>query len=47
MDDPIRHPLAYARELRGWSQGDLVARLDRAARSHGLRSGADKTAVSR
>ncbi|MFE4516504.1 XRE family transcriptional regulator [Kitasatospora sp. NPDC056783] len=47
MDDPIRHPLAYARELRHWSQGDLVAELNKAARRHGLRSGADKTAVSR
>ncbi|MEV7184169.1 helix-turn-helix transcriptional regulator [Kitasatospora sp. NPDC093102] len=47
MDDPIRHPLAYARGLRGWSQADLAAHLDRAARGHGLRSGADKTAVSR
>ncbi|MFE2409030.1 helix-turn-helix transcriptional regulator [Kitasatospora sp. NPDC059408] len=47
MDDPIRHPLAYARELRGWSQSDLVVSLDRAARRHGLRSGADKAAVSR
>ncbi|MEV5510044.1 helix-turn-helix transcriptional regulator [Streptomyces orinoci] len=47
MDDPIRHPLAYARDLRGWSQGDLAAVLDRTARRHGLRSGADKTAVSR
>ncbi|MFE5586019.1 helix-turn-helix transcriptional regulator [Kitasatospora sp. NPDC056531] len=47
MDDPIRHPLAYARELRGWSQGDLAAHLDKAARGHGLRSGADKAAVSR
>ncbi|MFF3069852.1 helix-turn-helix transcriptional regulator [Kitasatospora sp. NPDC057904] len=47
MDDPIRHPLAYARELRGWSQSDLVVSLDRAARRHGLRSGTDKTAVSR
>ncbi|MER7759179.1 helix-turn-helix transcriptional regulator [Streptomyces sp. NPDC097619] len=49
MDDPIRHPLAYARTLRGWSQTDLVARLHRAAatRPEGLRSGVDKTAVSR
>ncbi|MFE4392741.1 MULTISPECIES: helix-turn-helix domain-containing protein [Streptomycetaceae] len=47
MDDPIRHPLAYARELRHWSQGDLVAELNKAARRHGLRSGADKAAVSR
>ncbi|MBO0918734.1 helix-turn-helix transcriptional regulator [Streptomyces laculatispora] len=47
MDDPIRHPLAYARELRGWSQSDLAVHLDRVARRHGLRSGTDKTAVSR
>ncbi|MFF3172756.1 helix-turn-helix transcriptional regulator [Streptomyces sp. NPDC057900] len=47
MDDPIRHPLAYARELRGWSQSDLAARLDRVARRRGLRSGTDKTAISR
>ncbi|MFJ6616273.1 XRE family transcriptional regulator [Kitasatospora sp. NPDC091335] len=47
MHDPIRHPLAYARELRRWSQGDLVAELDKAARRHGLLSGADKTAISR
>ncbi|MFJ4901631.1 helix-turn-helix domain-containing protein [Streptomyces sp. NPDC088727] len=47
MDDPIRHPLAYARELRRWSQRDLAAHLDRVARTHGLRSGTDKTAVSR
>ncbi|MFI6151451.1 helix-turn-helix transcriptional regulator [Kitasatospora sp. NPDC051170] len=47
VDDPIRHPLAYAREPRGWSQSDLVVLLDRAARRHGLRSGAGKTAVSR
>ncbi|QHC30775.1 MULTISPECIES: hypothetical protein [unclassified Streptomyces] len=25
MDDPIRHPLAYARELHGLSQSGLVA----------------------
>ncbi|MEU0633937.1 helix-turn-helix transcriptional regulator [Streptomyces sp. NPDC005989] len=49
MDDPIRHPLAYARVLRGWSQSDLVGRLHRAAagRPEGLRSGTDKAAVSR
>ncbi|GHF70103.1 hypothetical protein GCM10018790_55020 [Kitasatospora xanthocidica] len=47
MDDPIRHPLAYARELHGWSQGDLATSMDKAARGHGLRSGADKAAVSR
>ncbi|WP_232792509.1 helix-turn-helix transcriptional regulator [Actinacidiphila yeochonensis] len=47
VDDPIRHPVAYARTLRGWSQGDFATVLDRVARRHGLRSGADKTAVSR
>ncbi|MFJ9440553.1 helix-turn-helix transcriptional regulator [Kitasatospora sp. NPDC101235] len=47
MDDLTRHPLAYARELRGWSQSDLVAELNKAARRHGLLSGADKTAISR
>jgi transcriptional regulator with XRE-family HTH domain len=47
VDDPIQHPLAYARDLRGWSQADFATVLDRVARSHGLRSGADKTAVSR
>lgn len=49
MDEPIRHPLAYARFLRGWSQSDLVARMHRAARMRpeGLRSGVDKAAVSR
>ncbi|MEV6730650.1 helix-turn-helix transcriptional regulator [Streptomyces sp. NPDC051364] len=49
MDVLIGHPLAYARELRGWSQTDLVARMRKAAasRPEGLRTGADKTAVSR
>ncbi|MFJ2116295.1 MULTISPECIES: helix-turn-helix transcriptional regulator [unclassified Streptomyces] len=47
MDDAIRHPLAYARDLRDWSQSDLALRMDRAARKHGLRSGADKAAVSK
>ncbi|SDT06295.1 DNA-binding transcriptional regulator, XRE-family HTH domain [Streptomyces sp. TLI_053] len=49
MDDQIRHPLAYARALRGWSQTDLAARIHRAARNRpeGLRSGADKAAVSK
>ncbi|WP_327674060.1 helix-turn-helix transcriptional regulator [Kitasatospora sp. NBC_00458] len=47
MDDAIRHPLAYARDLRGWSQSDLALHMDRAARRHGLRSGADKAAVSK
>ncbi|TVZ84799.1 helix-turn-helix transcriptional regulator [Streptomyces sp. BK340] len=49
MDEPIRHPLAYARFLRGWSQSDLVTRMHKAARMRpeGLRCGADKAAVSR
>ncbi|GAA4980496.1 helix-turn-helix transcriptional regulator [Kitasatospora paranensis] len=49
MDDQIRHPLAYARALRGWSQSDLAARIHRAARNRpeGLRSGTDKAAVSK
>ncbi|MEU1424868.1 helix-turn-helix transcriptional regulator [Kitasatospora sp. NPDC005751] len=49
MDDQIRHPLAYARALRGWSQTDLAARIHRAARNRpeGLRSGTDKAAVSK
>ncbi|MFF4903156.1 XRE family transcriptional regulator [Streptomyces sp. NPDC001068] len=49
MDEPIRHPLAYARFLRGWPQSELVARMHRAARMRpeGLRCGADKAAVSR
>ncbi|WP_395296771.1 XRE family transcriptional regulator [Kitasatospora hibisci] len=49
MDDQIRHPLAYARALRGWSQNDLVARIHHAARHRpeGLRSGTDKAAVSK
>ncbi|MGX4733635.1 helix-turn-helix transcriptional regulator [Kitasatospora griseola] len=49
MDDQIRHPLAYARALRGWSQSDLAARIHHAARNRpeGLRSGTDKAAVSK
>lgn len=49
MDEPIRHPLAYARFLRGWSQSDLVTGMHRAARMRpeGLRCGADKAAVSK
>ncbi|MFD5111183.1 XRE family transcriptional regulator [Streptomyces sp. NPDC058391] len=48
MDDPIRHPLVYARQLRGnLSQTGLALRMDKAARRHGLRSGADKQAISK
>ncbi|MFJ6740813.1 XRE family transcriptional regulator [Streptomyces sp. NPDC091279] len=47
MNDPIRHPLVYARKLRGLSQTGLALRMDKAARRHGLRSGADKQAISK
>ncbi|MEV7616201.1 helix-turn-helix transcriptional regulator [Streptomyces sp. NPDC089799] len=49
MDDAIRHPLAYARELRGWPQSELVARCQKAAaaRPEGLRTGIDKPSISR
>ncbi|MER6399299.1 helix-turn-helix domain-containing protein [Kitasatospora sp. NPDC001603] len=49
MTGPITHPLAYARAQRGWSQADLVSRLRLAAarHPHGLRTGVDKSAVSR
>ncbi|MBB1260932.1 helix-turn-helix transcriptional regulator [Streptomyces alkaliterrae] len=39
MDDEIRHPLAYARNERGWSQEELARRIRRAAERRGLRSG--------
>ena len=45
MDDPIRHPLLYARELEGWSQGDLARHVRRAARQQGLLSGCDRQRV--
>ncbi|MEV5605458.1 helix-turn-helix transcriptional regulator [Streptomyces sp. NPDC052299] len=47
MDNPIRHPLAYARKVNDLSQNELAHLLDRAARKRGLRSGADKTTISR
>ncbi|MER7701572.1 helix-turn-helix transcriptional regulator [Kitasatospora sp. NPDC097605] len=49
MAELITHPLAYARAQKGWSQSDLVEQLRRAAarRPQGLRTGADKSAVSR
>ncbi|MFI9720428.1 multiprotein-bridging factor 1 family protein [Streptomyces sp. NPDC052396] len=47
MDESIRHPLVYARSLRGWSQTDLAVRMGRSARGHGLRSGADKSLISK
>ncbi|MGW4781439.1 helix-turn-helix transcriptional regulator [Streptomyces filamentosus] len=39
MDAEIRHPLAYARNERGWSQEELARRIRRAAERRGLRSG--------
>ncbi|MFG2845832.1 helix-turn-helix transcriptional regulator [Kitasatospora sp. NPDC048296] len=39
--------ITVGRELHGWSQSDLVAELNKAARRHGLLSGADKSTVSR
>ncbi|GAA4238076.1 hypothetical protein GCM10022254_52460 [Actinomadura meridiana] len=39
MDDEIRHPLAYARTQRGWSQEELAKRIRQAAARRGLRSG--------
>ncbi|MFJ1758587.1 helix-turn-helix transcriptional regulator [Kitasatospora sp. NPDC088134] len=47
MEDPIRHPLVYARDQRGWSQTDLAVRMHRAARRHGLRSGTDRQRISK
>ncbi|MEU5425115.1 helix-turn-helix transcriptional regulator [Streptomyces olivoreticuli] len=47
MDDLIRHPLAYARLQYGLSQTDLATRMDRAARTHGLRSGADRALINK
>lgn len=39
MDEEIRHPLAYARHERGWSQEELARRIRCAAHRRGLRSG--------
>lgn len=39
MDAAIRHPLAYARTVRGWSQEELARRIRQAAARRGLRSG--------
>lgn len=45
MDDLIRHPLAYARMQRGWTQDDLAQGVRRAAAARGLRSGTDRQRV--
>lgn len=39
VDDEIRHPLAYARSERGWTQEELARRIRQAAARRGLRSG--------
>lgn len=45
VDELIRHPLAYARELRGWSQADLAVQIRKAAERHGLRAGTSRQRV--
>ncbi|MFE1781000.1 helix-turn-helix transcriptional regulator [Streptomyces sp. NPDC059506] len=47
MDDEIRHPLAYARGERGWSQEELALRIRQAAARRGLRSGTRGSRVSK
>ncbi|MFB8441222.1 helix-turn-helix transcriptional regulator [Streptomyces niveus] len=47
MDDEIRHPLAYARHARGWSQEELARRIRLAAKRRGLRSGTRGSRVSK
>ncbi|GAA2231266.1 helix-turn-helix transcriptional regulator [Streptomyces nogalater] len=47
MDDEIRHPLAYARTERGWSQEELARRIRRAAARRGLRSGTRGSRISK
>ncbi|MFD4260867.1 helix-turn-helix transcriptional regulator [Streptomyces sp. NPDC058534] len=45
MDDLIRHPLAYARIERGWTQPELARRVRQAALRRGLRSGVDRQRI--
>ncbi|MGW6318770.1 helix-turn-helix transcriptional regulator [Streptomyces sp. NPDC055099] len=45
MDNLIRHPLAYARIERGWTQPNLVRLIHRAALRRGLRSGVDRQRI--
>lgn len=47
MENQIRHPLAYARSMRGWSQTDLARKIRRTAERRGLRSGAVKQRISK
>ncbi len=47
MDNQIRHPLAYARVTKGWSQADLAGKIRDAAKRRGLRSGAIRQRISK
>ncbi|GGZ81550.1 helix-turn-helix transcriptional regulator [Streptomyces echinoruber] len=47
MDDEIRHPLAYTRIERGWSQEELARRIRQAAARRGLRSGTRGSRISK
>ncbi|MEU6350169.1 XRE family transcriptional regulator [Streptomyces sp. NPDC047072] len=46
MDELIRHPLAYARWLHGWSQTELARRVKEAARRRDRRAGTSRQRVS-
>lgn len=47
MDDEIRHPLAYTRIERGWSQEELARRIRQAAARRGLRYGTRGSRISK
>ncbi|WP_093772665.1 helix-turn-helix transcriptional regulator [Streptomyces sp. yr375] len=47
MDDETRHPLAHARNERGWPQEELARRIRQAAKRRGLRSGTRGSRVSK
>lgn len=46
VDELIRHPLAYARWLHGWSQTELARRVKEAARRRDRRAGTSRQRVS-
>ncbi|MFG2934147.1 helix-turn-helix transcriptional regulator [Streptomyces achromogenes] len=46
MDELIRHPLAYARWLHGWSQTELARYVKEAARRRDRRAGTSRQRVS-
>lgn len=46
MDELIRHPLAYARWLHGWSQTELARYVKKAARRRDRRAGTSRQRVS-